>query len=298
MTFNDRFDLFFHDYNMSPLFVQENYLHSKPKCSSAELLKRVAMAADSLSIGDMIEKKIRSSQSWSLLPTQAAFSSVLPGYYMEGAYTSAVKFPGWLGKQSRSNKRKRLAQEVHDHTRMLTSGSRLSVRLDYASFLVNAIVRPLKEKGVEGVQDALAVIKEYHLLREDIDGLIELTTWPKMKNPWDSVESKVKAALTRAYNKEVQPYTYSVQAGVKKKSGKSTAADEGVEGYEDQNEDGGPPSENEEEDDSLENNAFVKVKKSTAASSKASSSKAGTSSKQSTSLKPSTSKATKSKAKK
>lgn len=275
MSFYDRFDLFFNDYNMAPLFVQENYLKSKPNCKSSELLSRVAMAADALSFGDLIEKRIRSNMSWSLLPTQATFSSVLPGHFMGGTYTSTVAFPAWLGKQSRSNKRKRLAQEVHDHTRTSTSGSRLSVRLDYSQFLIDAIVRPLKEKGLEGVPEALVVIKEYHLLREDIDGLLELTNWPKMKNPWDSVDSKVKAALTRAYNKEVQPYSYSVQAGVKKKSGKSAAADDDIDGYE--NEDDGPQSEDEKEDDLLENNAFVKVKK-PAAKAGTSKTKAGTSS--------------------
>lgn len=275
MSFNDHYDLFFHDYNMAPIFVQENYLKSKPNCSNVELLERLAAAADALSVGDMVERKIRSSQAWSLLPTQATFSSVLPGFHMAGSYTSTVNFPRWLGKQSRSNKRKRLAQEVHDHTRISTSGSRLSVRLDYASFLVDAIVRPLKEKGLEGVQDALAVIKEYHLLREDIDGLLELSTWPKMKNPWDSIDSKVKAALTRAYNKEVQPYTYSVQAGVKKKTGRSAAGDDDIKGYED----AGLYSEDEEdeEDDSLENNIFVKVKKT--ATRKASAPKTGPSKK-------------------
>lgn len=296
MTFSDKADLFFQDYNMAPLFVQENYLKVKPNCDKADVLKRVALAADSLSLGDLVEKRIRSSMAWSLLPTQAVFSSVLPGEYMEGTLTSAVNFPSWLGKTSRSNKRKRLAQEVHDHTRIATSGSRLSVRLDYAPFLVQAIVNPLKEKGLEGIPAAMEVIKEYRLLREDIDALVELATWPKMKNPWESIDSKVRAALTRAYNKDVQPYSYSAQAGVKKKSSRSTDAE--VEGYE--NEDAATLSD-EEEDDSLENNALIKVKKpaaSKAGSSKASTSKAGTSKAGSSSSKASTSKSSKSKSKK
>lgn len=287
MTFNDKSDLFFNDYNMAPLFVQENYLRVKPNCDKSEVLKRVALTADSLSLGDMVERKIRSNNAWSLLPTQAVFSSVLPGEYMEGSLTSAVNFPGWLGKTSRSNKRKRMSQEVQDHTRMSTSGSRLSVRLDYAPFLIQAIVRPLKEKGLEGIEESLGVIKGYHLLREDIDNLLELTTWPKMKNPWESIDSKVKAALTRAYNKEVQPYSYSAQANVKKKASK--AADH-VEGYEDED-DAVAPSD-EEEDESLENNAMIKIKKPAATKEpKASTSKAGSS-------KASTSKVSKPKSKK
>lgn len=261
---------------MAPLFVQENYLKVKPKCDKSELMKRISLTADSLSIGDLVEKKIRTSQAWSLLPTQAIFSSVLPGEYMEGSLTVG-NFPGWLGKNSRATKRKRLAQEVHDHTRTATSGSRLSVRLDYAPFLIQAIVTPLKTKGSDGVPEALEVIKAYKLLRDDIDALIELTAWSKAKSSWDSVDSKVKASLTRAYNKEVQAYSFSAQAAIKKKPVKSTESDELAE-YENDEDDG--PRSDEEEDDSIENNAMIKVKKQAATKApKAGTSKAGTSSK-------------------
>jgi replication factor C subunit 1 len=188
------------------------------------------------------------------LPTQSTFSCFLPGEYMSGSFNAAVSFPSWLGKFSRSNKRKRLAQEIHDHTRISTSGSRLSVRLDYAQFLVAAIIRPLKENGLDGVQDALKVIREYRLLREDIDSLLELSTWSKQKNPWESIDSKVKAALTRAYNKEIQPFSYSVQSSVKKKSAKSS------DDYDDPENEEVRESESEEEE-SLEKNSLIKVKK-------------------------------------
>lgn len=53
-----------------------------------------------------------------MLPIQAVFSSVLPGEYMSGSFTAQINFPSWLGKYSKSSKRKRLAQEIHDHTRI------------------------------------------------------------------------------------------------------------------------------------------------------------------------------------
>ncbi|KAL1399739.1 hypothetical protein pipiens_007966 [Culex pipiens pipiens] len=279
MSIHDKSDLFFHDYSLAPLFVQENYLKVTPKVPKAQHLDQIALAADSLSRGDLIDRRIRSSMAWSLLPMQAMFSSVLPGEYMEGNFTGQINFPGWLGKNSKASKRKRLAQEIHDHTRMSTSGSRLSVRLDYAPYLLGSIVRPLQQKGSEGVQESLDVIKEYRLLREDLESLVELTSWPKKKSPMDAVDGKVKAALTRAYNKEVAPYTYSVVNAVKKK--KSEAADDAAaEAYgEDAEEAGGAPdSEEEKEDDDLENNAFIKVKKKPAgkgAAAAAGSSKAG-----------------------
>ncbi|XP_053693430.1 replication factor C subunit 1 [Sabethes cyaneus] len=279
MSINDKSDLFFHDYSLAPLFVQENYLKVTPKAPKPKHMDLIALTADSLSRGDMVDRRIRSSMAWSLLPLQAMYSSVLPGEYMEGSFSGQINFPGWLGKNSKASKRKRLAQEIHDHTRISTSGSRLSVRLDYAPFLLESIVRPLKQKGSDGVSESLTVLREYHLLREDLESLVELTTWPKKKNPMDGVDGKVKAALTRTYNKEVAPYSYSVMNAVKKKKAEA-AADETAEMYGDEEEGENAPvdSDEEKEDDDLENNAFIKVKKKPAgasASSAAGSSKAG-----------------------
>lgn len=84
----------------------------------SEILTQVALTADSLSLGDLVDKRIRTNMAWSMLPTQAMFSSVLPGEYMAGHFTGQINFPGWLGKNSKTNKRSRLAQELHDHTRI------------------------------------------------------------------------------------------------------------------------------------------------------------------------------------
>lgn len=202
-----------------------------------------------------------------MLPVQAMFSSVLPGEYMEGSLSTQVNFPGWLGKYSKTQKRNRLAQEVHNHTRIRTSGSRLAVRLDYASFLLKNIVQPMIDDKMDGVDEALSVMKEYRLLREDIDSLVELSTWPGKKSPMDSVDGKVKAALTRAYNKEVAPYSYSAAAGVKKKR---AAADDD---YLHEIADEPAVSSDEGEDETVDNDNLIKQKKAT----RSATSKAGTS---------------------
>ncbi|XP_075145168.1 replication factor C subunit 1-like [Haematobia irritans] len=266
MSFYDKCDLFFHDYSLAPLFVQQNYLIVNPAGPKSEVIQKVANTADSLSLGDLVDKKIRSSSAWALLPTQAVFSSVMPGEYMSGYFTGQINFPGWLGKNSRATKRSRLAQELHDHTRIKTSGSRLSIRLDYAPFLLNKIVKPLVEKGLEGVEESLETLKEYHLLREDIESLIELTSWPGKKSPMDAVDGKVKAALTRAYNKEVLAYSYSAAAGVKKKRAEAMDELESL-GMEDGEEGGTATVDSEDDkDDDLEKDGLIKAKKKTAAS--------------------------------
>ncbi|ALC45390.1 Gnf1 [Drosophila busckii] len=284
MSIYDKCDLFFHDYSMAPLFVQQNYLQVTPIGNRNEVMSKVAATADALSLGDMVDKKIRSNMAWSLLPTQAVFSSLLPGEHMAGHFTGQINFPGWLGKNSRSNKRARLAQELHDHTRVCTSGSRLSVRLDYAPYLLANIVRPLAEVGAEGVPAALEVMKDYHLLREDLESLLELTTWPGKKSPMDAVDGRVKAALTRAYNKEVMAYSYSAQANVKKKRAEAADDDMGILGEEDEENVNVAESEDEDKDE-LELDGLIKAKKKSATSitAKASTSKTATAAKKASS---------------
>ncbi|XP_053957121.1 replication factor C subunit 1 [Anastrepha ludens] len=261
MTLNDKCDLFFQDYSLGPLFVQQNYLQVSPVGAKSEIPAKVALTADALSLGDLVDKRIRSNSAWSLLPTQAVFSSVMPGEYMSGHFTGQINFPGWLGKYSRTNKRSRLAQEIHDHTRLRTSASRQSIRLDYAPFLLSKIVLPLKEKGMEGVEESLGVLKEYHLLREDIESLIELTAWPGKKGLMDAVDGRVKAALTRAYNKEVLAYSYSVTAGIKKKKSEANEESE-LYGMECEGEGEGNAPVSDEEEDTIENDGLIKAKKS------------------------------------
>lgn len=230
------------------------------------------MAADSLSLGDLVENRIRSRMAWSMLPVQAMYSSVMPGEYMVGHFTSQINFPGWLGKYSKTQKRSRLAQEIHDHTRLRTSGSRQSIRLDYAPFLLKNITQPLIDDKMDGVEEALSVMKEYRLLREDIDGLVELTSWPGKKNPMDSVDGKVKAALTRTYNKEVAPYSYSVIAGVKKKKA-SGADDDYINQLGEDDDNVGIVSSDEEDDEKLDKDVLIKAKKTTRSTATASTSK-------------------------
>lgn len=130
--------------------------------------------------------------------------------------------------------------------------------MDYAPFILAAIIRPLKEEGVDGVARALEVMREYRISREDIDGLVELTSWPGVKNPMDAVESKVKAALTRAYNKEALAFVPTT----KKKEAKAEAEDEELLSGGGEEQGGVAASDDEEEDDDvLDNDAMIKQKK-------------------------------------
>lgn len=124
-------------------------------------------------------------------------------------------------------------------------------------------MQPLIDDQNDGVEESLNVMKEYRLLREDLDALVELTSWPGKKNLMEKVDGRVKAALTRAYNKEVAPYTYSTVTASKKK--KLAAADDDYDGLGEEGDGGGLSDD--EDDDKLENDNLIKSKKSTTKSS-------------------------------
>ncbi|GJQ69768.1 Gnf1 [Trypoxylus dichotomus] len=253
MSIGDKFRLFFYDYSIGPLFVQENYLQVQPNCPKPQMLQKAWLTADSISKSDIVDKKMRSSNNWSLLEVQAIYSSVLPGHYMEGTIRGQINFPTWLGKNSKKGKFKRLISELQAHMRISTSGSRRSVNLDYIYHLRNGIVKPLADEGTNGIEKAMEVMHSYNLLREDLDSIMEVSHWTRQKDPMAMVDSKVKAAFTRAYNKDNAKLPYSTSsAAIKKKA--HTAIDDNP--YEDEEADSAP-----EDDNDITKDAMIKAKK-------------------------------------
>lgn len=176
---------------------------------------------------------------------------------MRGSWTGMPQFPTWLGKHSKTGKAARQLNELKAHMRLNVSGSTKDLMLDYMTPLVGALTRPLLTKDTEGVPDVIKVLTEYDLLKEDMEAILELNTWPGKPDPMSSVPSKTKAALTRTYNKESHMTPYAVDTVVKKKKAKSTVDLE----YED-----GPLGEEDAIDDDSEDEAPVaKVAKKTAA---------------------------------
>lgn len=156
-----------------------------------QILEQAAKAADAISMGDIIDKQIRSSNNWSLLEVQSIFSSVLPGYHMEGHFGGQINFPSWLGKNSRKNKFQRLLSELQSHMRLSASVNKESVNLDYLYMLKMSILQPLKTKQLDGIDESLQIMNAYNLTREDLESVIELSQWSKSENIWNQIDSKV-----------------------------------------------------------------------------------------------------------
>ncbi|RCH78952.1 hypothetical protein CU098_004181, partial [Rhizopus stolonifer] len=101
---NQKSEIYFHDYNLSPLIIYENYcrynpvetgaIWGKPKTATCQDMELTAKATEAIADGDLVDRKIHSlEQSYSLMPVHSIFSCVRPAYYIKGYSQESPKFP-------------------------------------------------------------------------------------------------------------------------------------------------------------------------------------------------------------
>ncbi|XP_059158206.1 replication factor C subunit 1-like [Physella acuta] len=261
MSLTEKADLFFHDYSFGPLFVHENYPSVIPfnaKGNHSRHMSCLARTIDSICDGDMVEKLVRKDGNWSLLPTQAMYSSVIPGELMRGSFPAMTSFPQWLGKFSSTSKTSRILQELNMHMRLVTSCDKQSLNMDYLPTLRSCLTSPLVTKATDGVSEVIKVMDDYDIIKDDFDNILEVTKWPNSLDPMSKLDSKTKAAFTRRYNKEIHLTPYATGTVSKRKIRGTAMVEEEV--FE---EDGGEEriAESEkEEDEDIEQDTMIKTK--------------------------------------
>lgn len=146
--------------------------------------------------------------------------------------------------------------------------------LDYLPYLRDKVVNPMIKNGVSGVEESLETMKSYNFLREDLDGIVELTHWSGQKDVMSLIDSKVsrligscyqilfvfikfqvKSAFTRIYNKTAPSLPFAAHTVTNKRKGVSQ---DSLYGEEDDDEYGASDV---EEDDDIEKDAMIKVDK-------------------------------------
>lgn len=63
--------------------------------------------------------------------------------------------------------------------------------MDYLSHIRDALVQPLTSQGVEGVQDAVALMDTYYLMKEDFENIMEISSWGGRPSPFSKLDPKV-----------------------------------------------------------------------------------------------------------
>jgi replication factor C subunit 1 len=177
-------NLVFVDYNMVPLMIQEAYINS-----SRNSLEDAVKAAEFISMGDIIDRRIHQKQDWSLLP-HFVQNTVAAAKTVSGPAPFQI-FPSWLGKNSKRLKHRRYIDDLS--SKVFCSND--DFRLDYADAIQNILLTPLKEDK----PDIKTTIKTMDLLRFTRDDLMDNLQEIMLEKV--EIPTKTKTAFTREYNK-------------------------------------------------------------------------------------------------
>eukprot|EP01057_Protomagalhaensia_wolfi_P002081 Protomagalhaensia_wolfi_Nauph_80__2080@NODE_2330_length_1125_cov_17_283610_g1825_i0_p1_GENE_NODE_2330_length_1125_cov_17_283610_g1825_i0NODE_2330_length_1125_cov_17_283610_g1825_i0_p1_ORF_typecomplete_len364_score80_31RFC1/PF08519_12/2_8e30AAA_assoc_2/PF16193_5/0_0039_NODE_2330_length_1125_cov_17_283610_g1825_i0421094 len=203
LTNRQRLDAFFMDYDLVPLIVHENYLRLLIKDPNG--LATARLASDAMCYADIINARIRGNSQWDLLPDYGFFSTVLPTKKVRGSLWR-VDFPKFLGRISSTNKHKRQFGELAAKTGR--AGRRL-VADGYYEALGDELMEVLGDHNLdipERIEAFFEDLGTYGLTRDLVlENLMETRYTRNTPTPYDKIETKVKTALTRAWNARVQP---------------------------------------------------------------------------------------------
>ncbi|GAA5908148.1 hypothetical protein JCM5296_000516 [Sporobolomyces johnsonii] len=234
MTLNDKLDVYFQDFNIMPLFVQENYLKGRfsraSGCSGNDLalknLDLMSRAADAISDGDLVDAMIHGTQQqWSLMPLHGMMSCVRPASFCYGQ-GGQPNFPAWFGKYSTQGKLSRMLGEIQIRMRLRVSGDRREIRQSYLPTLFPKLVQPLIEEGSDAIPQVIELMDDYYLTKEDWDAIVELGIGEGFTQDevLKLIPTATKGAFTRKYNSSDHPIPFYKPDGGKAKAKKLAPA--------------------------------------------------------------------------
>jgi hypothetical protein len=195
--------LIFLDYGMIPLMIAEGYVAAagKPRGSGSGsgsssrptdtvLMGRCCAAGGHLGDYDILDRRIRGSQTWSLMP-YAVSAVVSAAVSVEGIAPFQI-FPSWLGKQSKRLKHRRWLRDMRSRGVLSGSGEGMLDTLDCLRSMLF-----VKDKS------ATEIVKRLVDLGANRDDMLE--TLVEMTYKEDSgrvvLDTKTKGGITREWKK-------------------------------------------------------------------------------------------------
>eukprot|EP01090_Pellita_catalonica_P020852 TRINITY_DN7645_c0_g1_i1.p1 TRINITY_DN7645_c0_g1~~TRINITY_DN7645_c0_g1_i1.p1 ORF type:complete len:464 (-),score=92.07 TRINITY_DN7645_c0_g1_i1:18-1409(-) len=251
LTLDDKIDMYFVDYYMVPLLLQQNYASVRPAALSRRTLNKtnetllhldiLSRAADCISDGDLIGDVIAKQQQYALLPVHAVISTVYPSHLVQGNGSRRPQFPQWLGKFSQTRKRYRIIGDAQKHASAHVSANNLEFVMDYLPFMLPPLTEPLIKEGKGGAESVIGMMDAYSFDKVDHSSMMEVGGL--QNDPMKQIGATVKRHFTTQYNathKKVQLH----------KSSRSTASAPKIRN----------PDEDEDEDDDDEDDEEGKSK--------------------------------------
>lgn len=188
-------DLVYVDYSLVPLMVQEAYVAANATGS----IEDTAAAAEFLSNGDLINKRVWSTQDWGLLP-HVVQNTVAAARSVKGPAPWQI-FPQMLGKNSTRAKKMRLLGGVAKKR----GRSMTTMRLDELDPMVRILDAPLRSSmstdtasvPVAQIQGVIQTLDAMGLDKEDLTETMEVL----QLYPIQGISTKTKTAFTNQWKK-------------------------------------------------------------------------------------------------
>ena len=196
-TIEERFDCYFVDYSLVPLYVFENITPKK-----VEKPEDFADALESIAIGDTFSNEIYGNSNFNLLVPYGLYSTVIPTVLAPGEEWGAmVKFPQYWGKLSRLTKHQRYIREMTTKLARTSNipasdlyDSTLNVILEYAKLKLSG-----RKPSVDDFCDMLDALELTIDDYQHIGELLMYTTPAEIAKKMPGTTNS-KASLTREYN--------------------------------------------------------------------------------------------------
>jgi replication factor C subunit 1 len=185
MPWSEATDLIFVDYHLIPLMVQEAYVHA-----GRDDMEAIAEAAEALSRGDEMTRRVYQTQDWSLIP-HALAQPVVAAKRVPGTAPFQI-FPQCLGKMSKQRKQVRRMEEIG---RRVTGRGGSIMRLDVAEPL-RAVLADRLSREAAPFRETMAFMDGTGVTRDDWWETLEETAFEAKEIP-----TKTRSAFTREWNK-------------------------------------------------------------------------------------------------
>jgi replication factor C subunit 1 len=188
--------LVFLDYGMIPLMVAEGYIAAagRPRVSGAAdnstLLTRCGAAGNYIGDYDILDRRIHSSQTWSLMPH--AVSAIVSAATSTQGIAPFQIFPSWLGKQSKRLKHRRWLRDMRMRGVLRGSGEGM---LDTLDCLRSMLFVKGKSAGM-----IVSRLVDIGATRDDmLETIVEMTYKDDVGRV--ALDTKTKGGITREWKK-------------------------------------------------------------------------------------------------
>ena len=202
LNFGQKLDLFFVDFDLIPNMIYENYiLTAKINDNSPfkkESLSKIIEGLDHMSMGDIVENKMKSQMEWSLLPDKGIHSTVIPSLI----FSSFLGFPKFPESYSRISRLMKINRELKELKKVFPNYSLFEIKNFVSPIFFNIIVDKLLNEGKKGIDDIVDIFSNFGMNANMFkENLVDIQS-KENQNVYNKINNSIKVNLTKKLNEK------------------------------------------------------------------------------------------------